>query len=89
MEPTVPIEAATHALRRVRPSVYRLGRDAGRTTITLTVAASAAGRRNAATRVITALAAGGLDAIADDPIAALTHGASLVLAPQTDSENSR
>jgi ribosomal protein S7 len=76
----VPVEVVTQALRRVRPSVYQMDHRAGRTTITLTVNASTAGRRNAAARIVAALAAGGLALVADDPIARLTdEGGHLVV----------
>lgn len=70
----------THALRRVRPSVYRIDEVAGRVTITLAVPVSAAGRRNAATRIVAALAGGGLALSGDDPITALTNGDSVGVA---------
>jgi hypothetical protein len=79
MTDAVPVEAATHALRRVRPSVYRIGHGAGRTTIVLSVRASPAGRRNAAERVVAALAAGGIGLAAADPVAELAGGADLAL----------
>jgi nitrite reductase (NO-forming) len=79
MNMSVPVEAAAHALRRVRPSVYRLGQ-AERTTITLTVNASAAGRRNSATRVVAALTDSGIDLLSDDPVSELADGATLALA---------
>jgi hypothetical protein len=75
----VPVEAARYALRRVRPSVYRIDHAAGRTTIVLLVRAGAAGRRNAAERIVSALAAGGVGWAAADPVDVLTRGAGLVL----------
>lgn len=80
MDAAVSVEMAAQALRRIRPSAYRISRVDNRTTITLTVDASAAGRRNAAARIVTALTEGGIGLVADDPIDALTRGASLVLA---------
>lgn len=79
MTGAVPVEAATRALRRVRPSVYWIEQAAGRTTIVLSVRASAAGRRNAAERVVSALAAGGIGFAAADPVDELAGGADLVL----------
>jgi hypothetical protein len=69
----VAVEVVTRALRRVRPGVYRVDHLTDRTTVTLTVSASAGGRRNAAARVISALTAGGLELIADDPVTALAN----------------
>ena len=80
MDNSVSAEAAACALRRVRPSVYRISRMTERTTIALTVSASTAGRRNAATRVVTALTDGGIDLLSDDPIGELADGIALVLA---------
>lgn len=40
---TTSVDTVVHALRRVRPSDYRIGAEADRTTITLTARASAAG----------------------------------------------
>lgn len=70
MDTAVSVEVAAQALRRFRPSVYRIGRVEDRTN-TLTVDASAAGRLNAAARIVTALTDGGIGVVADDPIDAL------------------
>lgn len=75
----VQVAIVAQALRRIRPSVYRIGREADQTTVTLTVGASTAGRRNAATRIVTALTDGGIAVVADDPIGELARGAGLVL----------
>lgn len=79
MDTTVPVEIVARALRRIRPSVYRISRKMDQTTISLTVRASAAGRRNAAARIVAALTDGGITVLADDPIGELARGASLVL----------
>lgn len=76
------VDTVVHALRRVRPSVYRVDAEADRTTITLTVRASAAGRHNAATRIVSALTDGGIGLVADDPTGELAGGASLVIVRQ-------
>ncbi|HET9118806.1 MAG TPA: hypothetical protein VFN75_12135 [Pseudonocardiaceae bacterium] len=81
-EVATSVDTMVHALRRVRPSVYRIDAEADRTTITLTVRASAAGRHNAAMRIVSALADGGVGLVADDPIDELARGASLVMVRQ-------
>ncbi|PKV99894.1 hypothetical protein ATK30_0887 [Amycolatopsis echigonensis] len=82
MAATVQVEIVVRALRRIRPSVYQISREADRTSITLTAVASAAGRRNAATRIVAALTDGGIAVVADDPIGELARGACLVLTHQ-------
>ena len=66
--------AVARALRRIRPTVFKVGHEDRGTTIALRVTASASGRRNAAARILTALAAGGLALAADDPIETLAAG---------------
>lgn len=77
----MPSEAdlVTRALRRVRPSVYRLGGTPDSPTLLLTVAASAGGRRNAADRVVAALADGGFALDAGDPVGELAGGTELAV----------
>lgn len=64
-------EVVARALRTVRPSMYRIDSADGTTGITLVANVSAAGRRNAAARIVAALAGDGLTAVADDPVEAL------------------
>ncbi|WP_026453740.1 hypothetical protein [Saccharomonospora iraqiensis] len=64
-------EEVARALRGVRPHVYRIDSDDDTTRITLVLRVSAAGRRNAAERVVAALAGDGLEPAADDPVEAL------------------
>ncbi|WP_043726836.1 hypothetical protein [Kutzneria sp. 744] len=71
MSADVSAEVVACALRRVRPTAYRIERSNGVTTITLVVNVSAAGRRNAAARIVAALADSGLELTDDDPIQAL------------------
>lgn len=68
---TVQPDEVTHALRRVRASVYRVERDADGARIALVLDVSAAGRRNAAATIVAALAEHNLEVVADDPVDAL------------------
>ncbi|WP_094861334.1 hypothetical protein [Amycolatopsis antarctica] len=70
-EPVTPGEIA-HALRRVRPSVYRIGEGAD-PTLALVMNAGPAGRRNAAAKIAGLLAEHGLTLGTGDDIAALTE----------------
>ncbi|WP_086823956.1 hypothetical protein [Allokutzneria sp. NRRL B-24872] len=61
-----------YALRSVRSATYEIGTAGPGTTLALVMAASPAGRRNAAEKIVGLLAAAGLGLAADDPVAALT-----------------
>lgn len=69
----IPVEVVRRALRSVRPSIYRVGYRDGSTTVALVLDVSAAGRRNAAARIVAALTDSGMGLVADDPIAALAE----------------
>lgn len=71
-------ERITRALVKVRPSVYRVEDGAGGPTITLLLTVSAAGRRNAAARIVAALGEHDLRLDADDPVGALAAEGSHV-----------
>lgn len=62
----------SRALRSVRPASYRIDSAPHGTTLALVMNSSAAGRRNAATRIVRLLAEHGLVLDVRDPVEALT-----------------
>lgn len=64
-------EQVSRALRTVRSSVYVVEDGAAGPTIMLRLATSSSGRRNAAERIVAALAEHGLELGAQEPVAAL------------------
>jgi hypothetical protein len=71
------VERVVSALRRVRPGAYRIEDGASGPTVTLTLNVSAAGRRNAAGRIVAELANHDLGLGTEDPVAALAGGEPL------------
>lgn len=66
-------EEIRHALRSLRPSIYRLDSTAAQTTLALVMNASPSGRHNAATKIVALLAGHGLCLDAADPVDTLTQ----------------
>ncbi|WP_213454868.1 hypothetical protein [Rhizomonospora bruguierae] len=75
----VSVESVARALRRVRPGAYRIGDADGAVTVTLALRVSAGGRRNAAERIVAALAGSGLALAGEDPVQALADGGRLAV----------
>jgi hypothetical protein len=73
----VSVERVVSALRRVRRGAYRVDGGAPGPTVTLTLSVSAAGRRNAAERIVAELADHGMRLDAADPVGTLAGGESL------------
>ncbi|GAA4019019.1 hypothetical protein GCM10022247_48310 [Allokutzneria multivorans] len=61
-----------YALRSVRAASYEIGSTESGTTLALVMAASPAGRRNAAEKIVGLLEAAGLRLAVGDPVAELT-----------------
>lgn len=72
LEPVSP-ERIAHALRRIRADRYRVDADATGVRLALTMRSSLAGRRNAASQILTLLAAQGLVLVAPDPVEELAQ----------------
>ncbi|MGO1052396.1 hypothetical protein [Crossiella sp. CA198] len=71
-EPAIPVELVQHALRAMRAGTFRVDTIPGGVTVSLVMAVSPAGRRNAAERLTRSLAEYNLTLDAPDPITALT-----------------
>ncbi|WHT15853.1 hypothetical protein N8J89_22235 [Crossiella sp. CA-258035] len=71
-EPAIPVELVQHALRAMRAGTYRLESTPDGVTVSLVMAVSPAGRRNAAERLLRSLAEYNLTVAAPDPLTALT-----------------
>ncbi|MFB9907077.1 hypothetical protein [Allokutzneria oryzae] len=75
-----------YALRSVRAAAYRIEVAEAGTTLALVMTASAAGRRNAAEKIVGLLGAAGLRVVAEEPARALTEGGNgfLVVADEVE-----